>query len=36
VLVSGRDASLIKRRETLEDITARDVPAGLPAAGLRT
>jgi diaminopimelate decarboxylase len=28
VLVSGREVSLIKRRETLADITARDVPAG--------
>ncbi len=28
VLVSGSQACLIKRRETLADITARDVPAG--------
>ncbi len=29
VLVSGGEVTLIKRRETLDDITARDVPAPL-------
>jgi diaminopimelate decarboxylase len=36
VLVSGGQASLIKRRETLDDITARDVPATLPSGYPRT
>jgi diaminopimelate decarboxylase len=32
VLVSGREVSLIKRRETLDDLTARDVPVDLTPA----
>jgi diaminopimelate decarboxylase len=36
VLVSGSEVSLIKRRETLDDITARDVPATLPSGTPRT
>jgi diaminopimelate decarboxylase len=34
VLVSGSEACLIKRRETLADITARDVPADLTPISL--
>lgn len=36
VLVSGGEVSLIKRRETLDDITARDIPATPPAGNLGT
>ena len=35
VLVSGGTVSLIKRRETLDDIVARDVPAQLASEDSR-